>query len=122
MPKNDKPRSDSGEWQSTVTEADILTAVNKHSPAATSEVADEIDMTRQGADARLRRLHTAGSVEKKKIGASLVWFVDSPENTETSNDTGADADADADEGNSDMPTMENDTLDPSAVREDLITE
>jgi len=54
----------------------IIDAVQKHFPAATSEVADEIDMTRQGADARLRRLHEAGVVEKKKIAAALVWFVD----------------------------------------------
>jgi predicted ArsR family transcriptional regulator len=70
-----KPRTETGEYESTVTNQDILAAVDTHSPAATSEVADEIDMTRQGADARLRRLHESGDVEKKKIGASLVWFI-----------------------------------------------
>jgi predicted ArsR family transcriptional regulator len=75
MPEQDKPRTETGEWEPTAAEAEVIAAVNKHSPAATSEVADEIGLTRQGADSRLRRLHSAGSVEKKKVGASLVWFV-----------------------------------------------
>nr|EGQ39593.1 MAG: sugar-specific transcriptional regulator TrmB [Candidatus Nanosalinarum sp. J07AB56] len=76
MPTQDKPRSDSGEWEPTASEEEVLDAVAKHSPAATSEVADEIGLTRQGADARLRRLHDTGAVEKKKIAASLVWFLE----------------------------------------------
>jgi predicted ArsR family transcriptional regulator len=71
-----KPRTETGEWEPTASEQEVIEAIKKHSPAATSEVADEIGMTRQGADARLRRLHEAGVVEKKKIAAALVWFVD----------------------------------------------
>jgi len=71
-----KPRTETGEWEPTATEKEVIEAIQKHSPAATSEVADEIGMTRQGADARLRRLYETGAVDKKKIGASLVWFVE----------------------------------------------
>lgn len=51
----------------------VIAAVKEHSPAATSEVGDELDIARQSADYRLRKLADAGRVEKKKIGASLVW-------------------------------------------------
>jgi DNA-binding Lrp family transcriptional regulator len=64
-----------GQWTSTVTDADLLAAVEEHSPAATSEVGDAVDMTRPGAYKRLTKLHDAGRVEKKKIAASVVWFV-----------------------------------------------
>jgi predicted transcriptional regulator len=64
-----------GQWTSTVSDADILAAVEEHSPAATSEVGEAVDMTRPGAYKRLTKLHESGSVEKKKIAASVVWFL-----------------------------------------------
>lgn len=67
-------RSDDGRFTPEHTDGEILAAVRTHEPAATSEVAGELDMTRQGADRRLRRLREAGRVNSKKIGASLVWF------------------------------------------------
>jgi hypothetical protein len=70
---DDGRRSD-GRFQARVTDDEILAAVRAHEPAATSEVAGEVDMTRQGADRRLRQLRDAGRVNSKKIGASLVWF------------------------------------------------
>lgn len=56
-----------------VSDRELLDAVQKHEPAATSEVADEVDMSRQGVDKRLRSLREKGKVESKKIAASLVW-------------------------------------------------
>lgn len=56
------------------TDAEILAAVRAHEPAATSEVADELGVTRQAVDRRLRNLRDAGRVNSKKIAASLVWF------------------------------------------------
>lgn len=53
----------------------VIAAVEKRSPAATSEVGDELGIARQSADYRLRKLADEGRVEKKKIGASLVWSV-----------------------------------------------
>lgn len=71
-------RSDDGQFTPEHTDAEILAAVRAHEPAATSEVAGEVGMTRQGADRRLRTLRDAGEVSSKKIGASLVWFAPSP--------------------------------------------
>lgn len=54
---------------------DVVAAVRAHDPAATSEIADELGLSRQGTDRRLRSLRDAGRVSSKKIGASLVWFM-----------------------------------------------
>lgn len=67
-------RSDDGRFTPEHTDDEILAAVRAHQPAATSEVADEVGVTRQGADHRLRQLRDDGRVSSKKIGASLVWF------------------------------------------------
>jgi len=67
-------RNQEGRFTPEHTDGEILAAVRAHEPAATSEVADEVGMTRQGADRRLRRLRDEGQVNSKKIGASLVWF------------------------------------------------
>lgn len=85
MEENDK-RNSRGRFTSEHTDGDVLAAVRAHEPAATSEVADELGVTRQSADYRLRRLRDAGRVNSKKIGASLVWFPaddvdDAPANT-----------------------------------------
>lgn len=53
----------------------VLAAVRTHTPAATSEVAEELGIARQSADYRLRKLADAGRVNRKKIGAALVWTV-----------------------------------------------
>ncbi len=70
----EKQRDDSGQFSAEVTDDDILAAVRAHEPAATSEIAGEVGMSRQGTDRRLRRLRDAGRVSSKKIAASLVWF------------------------------------------------
>jgi len=67
-------RTNAGRFAPEHTDDELLAAVRAHEPAATSEVAEEVGMTRQGADRRLRRLRDAGRVNSKKIGASLVWF------------------------------------------------
>lgn len=67
-------RNDDGRFTPRQTDEDILEAVRTHEPAATSEVASEISVSRQAADYRLRKLLDEDRVSKKKIGASLVWF------------------------------------------------
>lgn len=52
---------------------EYLTAVREHEPASTSEVAEAVGVTRQGADSRLRRLEDEGLVTSTKIGNSLAW-------------------------------------------------
>lgn len=57
-------------------EEEYLDAIRKHSPASTSEVADEVGVTRQGADYRLRQLRDDGKVRAKKVGNSLIWMLE----------------------------------------------
>ena len=83
-------RGENGQYAPEYTDAEILAGVRAHEPAATSEVAGEVGMTRQGADRRLRQLRAAGRVSSKKIGASLVWFA--PDERVIAG--GADADSD----------------------------
>ena len=77
----ERTRDTSGRYQSNVTDDDVVAAVRAHDPAATSEVADAVDVTRQAVDRRLRRLRDDGRVSSKKIGASLAWFM--PRSRET---------------------------------------
>lgn len=56
-------------------DADFLDAVEKHNPASTSEVADEVGCTRRNADMRLKKLADKGKVKRKKIAASQVWML-----------------------------------------------
>jgi len=76
----EESRNTDGRFTPEHTDAEVLAAVRAHEPAATSEVADEVGMTRQGADRRLRSLRDEGRVNSKKIGASLVWFAPDAEN------------------------------------------
>lgn len=59
----------------TVPEEDYFEAIRDHSPATTSEIAEAVGVTRQGADYRLRRLEEEGKVESQMIGNSLIWSV-----------------------------------------------
>lgn len=69
----DRERNEQGEYEPTYSDADILKAVEKHEPASTKQVADELGMVRQSADYRLRKLLKKEAVVKKKIGNSLAW-------------------------------------------------
>lgn len=68
-------RDEDGQFSKTRTDSEVLDAVEVHGPASTSEVADELDLTRQAADYRLRRLQEENRVGSKKIGGSLAWTV-----------------------------------------------
>lgn len=59
----------------THSEQEYLDAVGEHSPASTSEVAEAVGVTRQGADYRLRQLEEDGKVQRKMVGNSLVWML-----------------------------------------------
>jgi predicted transcriptional regulator len=76
-------RNQKGRFTPEHTDGDILAAVRAHEPAGTSEIADEVGMSRQGADRRLRRLRDGGRVNSKKIAASRIWFTEAlPEPTD----------------------------------------
>jgi len=55
-------------------DSDFVNAVRKHEPATTAEVAEEVGISRQGADYRLRQLEDRGCVESKKPGHDLIWM------------------------------------------------
>jgi len=63
----------SGTFTQEYTDEAFLDAVEKHNPASTSEVANEVGCTRRNADMRLKKLADEGRVERKKIAASQVW-------------------------------------------------
>jgi len=80
-------RNGRGRFTAEYSDEEILGAVRAHEPAATSEVAGEIGISRQAADYRLRRLRDEGRVSNKKIGASLVWFAPNAESGRESDET-----------------------------------
>jgi|APHM01.1.fsa_nt_gi hypothetical protein len=74
-----KERAANGDWTSVISDSEVIEAVEKNEPAGTSEVANEIQMSRQGADRRLKILlndEDTDILQRKKIGASVVWYLD----------------------------------------------
>jgi predicted ArsR family transcriptional regulator len=66
-------RDERGRFSAKHTDDEVVAAVRKHEPAATSEVANELEIKRPSADYRLRQLQEEGTVTSKKIGTSLAW-------------------------------------------------
>lgn len=61
-------------------ESEVLVVLQRcQDPVATSsEVAEELDVTRQYAHRILTELHEAGEIERKEVGArAVIWWVDS---------------------------------------------
>jgi len=83
----EKKRDTTGRYSRSVDDTDVVAAVRAHDPAATSEIADEVGISRQGADRRLRDLRDRGEVSSKKIGASLVWFMPRDRGRQTPRET-----------------------------------
>lgn len=69
-------RDEHGRFTPTHSDEAVLGAVEKHAPAGTNEVANELGIERPSADYRLRQLAEAGEVTNTKIGGSLAWFLD----------------------------------------------
>jgi predicted HTH transcriptional regulator len=65
-----------GEEHSHTDEEDYLEAIRAHSPASTTEIAEEVGVTRQGADYRLRQLEEDGKVKSMMKGNSLLWTLE----------------------------------------------
>lgn len=122
-------RDGQGRFTPKHTDSDVLAAVRSHEPAATSEVAGELGVSRQAADYRLRRLRESGRVSSKKIGASLVWFAPDPGDAESTDerpetsverDTGAPAPADENTSPGHDTPPETDARDTVADRVDQL--
>lgn len=70
-----RDRDDQGQFQSEVSDEEIIAAVKQNEPAGTQEVADEVGIARQSADYRLRHLQEEGHISVNKVGGSLIWSV-----------------------------------------------
>lgn len=68
-------RDEEGRFSASVSDEAVVDAVATAAPVGTSDVAEELGLTRQAADYRLRRLREAGRVEADTIGGSLAWSV-----------------------------------------------
>jgi DNA-binding Lrp family transcriptional regulator len=101
----ERTRDTSGRYTGSVSNTDVVAAVRAHDPAATSEIGDELGISRQAADRRLRRLRDDGRVSSKKIGASLVWFLPRETGARAPGDaeTSADVDTPADTHDAETP-------------------
>jgi len=59
---------------SPVSRREVLNAVYRCTPAGTSEVADIIGVSRQGAEHHLKKLEDDGWIWSKKVGPTRVWI------------------------------------------------
>ncbi len=66
MSEND--RDNRGHFQTEHSDREYLAAVANREPAGTSEIAEEVGVTRQNADQRLRRLEDQGKLVARKSG------------------------------------------------------
>lgn len=75
MTETDRKRTADGTYAPTVSDDEIIEAVEENQPAGTSDVGKAVGMSRQNADYRLRKLEEQGKVRKKKIGRTLAWSI-----------------------------------------------
>jgi DNA-binding Lrp family transcriptional regulator len=86
-----KQNDDNGQWEGRHTDADVVDALAEQEPAGTADVAAALDVTRQAADYRLRRLRDDGRVVSDKIGGVLVWSTSGEEAVEHDDAVSSDA-------------------------------
>lgn len=82
-----QPRGDSGEFEETVTEQDILKVFDAaDEPFLTAgEIAERLPVSRQAVNYRLQEMHEKGLVGRKDVGARAVgwWAEVAPEPAES---------------------------------------
>lgn len=75
---SERNRAESGEFAPEVTDETILSILRRgDAPVVTAtEVAAEVDMTRQAVTRRLKQMHSEGLVGRKEVGArAVVWWL-----------------------------------------------
>lgn len=70
----DRYRNEEGRFKAQISDMEILEIVQHLEPAGTQEVADHLEISRQGADYRLRQLRNQGVLSSKKVGGTMVWL------------------------------------------------
>jgi DeoR/GlpR family transcriptional regulator of sugar metabolism len=68
--------SDSGQFQQSATDAEIIQFVRENGPIGSSDVAEEFDIATGTAYRRLRELDDRGKVDSLDVGPTLVWSLD----------------------------------------------
>ena len=76
MSKGDRNRDDSGRFESAITTADVMRVFESvDGPAITSsDVANDLDCSKEVARKRLRELQDVGRVERRKSGRTVLWW------------------------------------------------
>lgn len=69
----DERDEESGRFESTYSEADVLDALDEIAPATTSGVASEVGCAYRTAYEYLTRLEDGGSVDRRRIGQTSEW-------------------------------------------------
>lgn len=70
----DRERNDHGQYTPKFTDTDLFNAVRDNEPATTTEIARELDVTRQAVSQRIGTLEDDGVVEKKDVGSAVIWM------------------------------------------------
>ena len=86
----DRERNSRGRYTSEITSSSIKD-VFKHAdaPVLTSkEVADALGKTRRGVHNRLTEMYDDGSIERKEVGPSVVWYLPDWRTAYANGDTG----------------------------------
>ena len=65
---------DTGRITEKYADSAFVEAVDEHSPASTSEIAETVGCSRDNAYRRLKRLENAEDIRSKYVGNSLIWL------------------------------------------------
>jgi|APHM01.1.fsa_nt_gi hypothetical protein len=79
---NTPERDPDGQFRPEVPDVAILDAVGELEPVGTVDIGKTVDLARQNAYYRLRRLMNCGDVTRQKIGGALVWSLTGDSSTE----------------------------------------
>lgn len=66
--------TETGRISKKYSDEQFVSAVQKHSPASTSEVSSAVGCSSDNAYRRLKRLESDKKVRSKMAGNSLIWF------------------------------------------------
>lgn len=79
MSSDDYTRDSGGKFSGSVSRQDILLVFDKladEEPLTTSEVAEELPITRRAVHERLEAMHKDGDLGKKDFGNRVVWWAE----------------------------------------------
>lgn len=71
-----RKRGESGQYEKTISDEEILEFIREQGGAPTHDVAEEFGYAQPSAYRRLRELDEDGRVSSRMIGNSLLWEVD----------------------------------------------